>query len=256
MADRYIDHDETEIYGAYAADKIRDRVKGLITEYDTALEYVATELTDATKAVQTAVADARAADAKIRTGSHARGSVLKRATALLGRFSRHLDTHAPGIIDRKTFFVADGTAGGVGKSVPRVLHALQHIAKHLKVQGSPVKSAADWAKECADIAGELAPIAEHGDNARTDRTAATPEIETARQAWLQTYGAAKLTVEAVLRLSGKLHLMPMVFFDLAVPSNTKVTAAHVRDAGASERREEGEGEGESENAAASPAQPA
>ena len=87
MADRYIDHDETEIYGAYAADKIRDRVQGLIAEYDTALEYVATELTDATKAVQTAVADARAADAKIRTGSHARSSVFKRATAVSPRSS-------------------------------------------------------------------------------------------------------------------------------------------------------------------------
>jgi hypothetical protein len=225
MPDRYIDHDETEIYGAYAADKIRSRVKGVIVEFDDALEYVAAEISEATQAVQGAVADARAADAEIRKGSKARGSVLKQAMSLLGRFSKHLDTHAPGTIDRKTFFVADGTAGGVGKGVPRVLRALQHIGKQLKAEGSPVKNAAEWAKECADLAAKLAPIAEHGDNARTDRSSVTPEIETARQAWLQTYGAAKLTVEAVLRLSGKLHLMPLVFFDLAVPSNAKVTSA-------------------------------
>lgn len=238
MADRYIDHDETEIYGTYAADKIRARVKGLIPEYDKALEYVASEIEEATTAVQGAVADARAADAEIRKGSHARGSVLKRSVALLGRFSKHLDTHAPGTIDRKVFFVADGTAGGVGKSVPRVLRALQHIGKQLKVKGSPVKSAGDWAKECADLAAELAPIAEHGDNARTDRSTATPEIETARQAWLQAYGAAKLTVEAVLRLSGKVHLMPAVFFDLAMPSNAKITSAPAREAEEPEAEEE------------------
>jgi hypothetical protein len=224
MADRYIDYDETEIYGTYAAEKLRTRVKGLIPSYDAAIEYIAGELTEATKTVQETVIDARAADAEIRKGSKERGSILKQAVSLLGRFSKHLDTHPPGTIDRKTFFVADGTAGGVGKSVPRVLKALQHIATKLKAKDSPVKSSAEWAKECKDIAAKLAPIAEHGDNARADRSTATPEAETARQAWLQVYGAAKLTAEAVLRLSGKVHLMPAIFFDLAVPSNAKVTA--------------------------------
>jgi hypothetical protein len=224
MADRYIDQDEIEIYGSYAVTKIRDRVKGLVPEFDKALEYVASELSEGTKSVADAVADARAADAEIRKGTQARGSVLKQGISLLGRFSKHLDAHAPGAIDRKTFFVADGTAGGVGKSVPRVLRALQHIAKKLKAKDSAVKSAAEWSKEFSDVAAQLAPIAEHGDNAKTNRSAATPEVETARQTWLQTYGAAKLVVESVLRLTGKVHLMPKIFFDLGVPANAKVTA--------------------------------
>jgi hypothetical protein len=225
MPDRYIDQDETEIYGTYAANKIRSRLKGLIPEFDAALEYVAADIADATNAVQEAVADARTTDAEIRKGSQSRGSILKQGLSLLGRFSKHLDTHAPGAIDRKTFFVADGTAGGVGKSAPRVLRALQHIGKQLKAEGSPVRDAAAWAEDCKTIAAKLAPVAEHGDNARTDRSSVTVEIETSRQAWLQTYGAAKLLVEAVLRLSGKLHLMPAIFFDLAMPSNAKVTSA-------------------------------
>lgn len=42
---------------------------------------------------------------------------------------------------------ADGTAGGVGKSVTRVLGALQHIAKQLQNKQSTVNGAAEWAKD-------------------------------------------------------------------------------------------------------------
>jgi len=229
MGDRHIDHDETKIYGDYAVNKLRSRVVGLIPEYDAALKYVASELEEATQAVSEAVADARGADAEVRKGTRARGSVLKQSVSLLGRFSKHLDAHAAGTIDRKSYFVADGTAGGIGKSVPRVLRALQHMTKKLKDKNTPVKGAAEWAKDFSEAASKLAPLAEHGDNAKTDRSLATPEVEAARQGWLTTYGAAKLTAEAALRLLGKVHVMPKIFFDLAMPSNAKVTEAPVDD---------------------------
>lgn len=101
------------------------------------------------------------------------------------------------------------------------------------------------AKEHADLAAKLAPIAEHGDNARADRSSTTVEIETARQAWLQVYGSAKLLVESALRLSGKLHLMPKVFFDLAMPSNMKVTAPPPDEAEEPEADADGGGAGPS-----------
>lgn len=225
MADRYIDQDETKIYGEYAAGKIRKRVVGLVPEFDKALEYVASEIETATNAVEAAVTEARTHDATIRKGTKQRVSALKQAIDVLGRFSKHLDTHPAGTIDRKTYFTVNGTAGAVGRSASRVLLALNHIALKLKAKETPVKSASDWAKECAAAASRLAPLAEHSDDARTDRREATPEIESARAAWLQVYGAAKLTVEAALRLTGRLSLLPKVFFDLTVPGNTKVTAA-------------------------------
>jgi hypothetical protein len=225
VPDRYIDQDETKIYGAYSSRKIRTRVVGLIPAYDKALEYVAGELDAATQAVSEAVEAAREADATIRGGTQARRSALKNAVSLLGRFSSHLDSHAAGKIDRKTYFVTNGTAGGVGKSVPRVIAALQHIAKKLKAKASPVSNSAEWAKELASAATALGPVAEHSDDAKTDRSQITPDVEAARQAWLTAYGAAKLVVESAFRMLGKVDQMSKVFFDLSLPANAKVTEA-------------------------------
>lgn len=227
MADNFIDQDETQIYGTYAAGKMRTRIQGLVPAFDAVLEHLATELDDATSAVADAVAHARATDAAIRKGTAQKGSALKNAVALLGRFSKHLDGHADGTVDRKVFFTADGTAHGVGKSVPRVLLALSHIGRKLRDPESPVTGAAGWATDFEATAAALSPVAEHADNAKTDRRIATPEVEAARAAWLTIYGASKLCVESVLRLTGKLDRMPRVFFDLAVPGNAKVTAAPV-----------------------------
>ena len=51
----------------------------------------------------------------------------------------------------------------------------------------------------------------------------TPEVEQARTRWLQVYGAAKSVVEGVLRLQGRLDLMPHIFYDLAVTGSIRVT---------------------------------
>jgi hypothetical protein len=225
MADRYIDQDETKIYGDYAARKIRGSVVGILPEFDAGLEYLADEIEQATGAVFAAVTAAREADTEIR--KHARGKTpaVEQARAVLRRFGSHLDTHPSGTVDRRMFFTADGTVGGVGRSVPRLLLSLGHIERTLGngKKKHNVKDAAAWAKEIGDSAANLAPVVEHADNAKTDRSHATPAVEQARQAWLQTYVAAKCGVECVLRLTGKLDLLPNVFFDLAVPAGAKVT---------------------------------
>ena len=50
---------------------------------------------------------------------------------------------------------------------------------------------------------------------RLARRTMTPEVKAARAEWLNIYGAAKLLVECVLRLHGKVSLMPQIFDDLA-----------------------------------------
>ena len=40
---------------------------------------------------------------------------------------------------------------------------------------------------------------------------------------MSTYLAARAGVECVLRLRGKLDLMPAIFYDLTVPAGAKVT---------------------------------
>ncbi|MBI4613140.1 MAG: hypothetical protein HY720_05970 [Planctomycetes bacterium] len=224
MTDRYIDQEETHIYGPYAVKKIASVVKGLVPECDGALEHMAANVEKATTAVKGALKLARTAGAGVRKGAKERKPALAGAIDVLGRFSSHLDGHKKGAVDRKTYFTKDGTAAGVGRATADVLLALGHIHGELTKDGSPVKNSTDWAADFGAAIGALTPVADHADAARTDRRESTPEIEAARAAWLLVYGAAKLVVEAVLRLTGKLQLMSEVFHDLAVAGNAKVTA--------------------------------
>ncbi|MFO0573365.1 MAG: hypothetical protein U1A78_05170 [Polyangia bacterium] len=215
MADRYIDYDETQIYGPEAGRQIRKRVVKLLPKFDAALGYVADELDDATAQVGKLLGSTRGHDAARRAGSRQKAPLLAEALDVLGRFSRHLDTHKAGL-DRKVFFPDGGTKTALGSSAPRVLLALSRIADLLEQKDSPVREAKAWHKEVSAAAAALAPAVAHSDSARSSRREVTPALVQAREAWLQVYAAAKSTVEAVLRLTGKLQLLPTLFPDLAV----------------------------------------
>ena len=224
MTDRYIDQDETKYYGPYTAREIRKQVKGLIPAVDAGLEELAVRIETATAAVESAVGQARGADAGKRKGSRDKKPVLGKAKDVIRRFSKHLDTHAKGTVDRKVFFVRDGTVEGAGGAATDVLLALGHVTGELGKPGTPVKNAADWKAEMEVVIAELAPAIEHSTDAGTDRSDATPAVEAARAAWLNTYIAAKAVVEGVLRLVGRLGALRNVFYDMQVPAGAKITA--------------------------------
>ncbi|MCU0689873.1 MAG: hypothetical protein MUF54_00590 [Polyangiaceae bacterium] len=113
----------------------------------------------------------------------------------------------------------------MGKSADRVLIALGRVAARLKKPTSNVQDKAHWIEQVTEAMNALAPLVEHSKNTKTERRSATPELESARKAWMQVYTAAKSGVECVLRLDGSLHMLPTVFHDLAVPGGTKITEA-------------------------------
>jgi len=223
MPDRYIDHEETLIYGPYAARKIKAVAMGLLPEFDGALGYLAKEISGATDGMERALQNTRRTDSLRRIGVKDKGPALEQALDVIKRFSRHLGAHKAGVVDKKRFFPW-GTATEIGTSSPRVLLALSHLATELLARDSGVTDAKTWHKEIAEAAAELSPVIAHADSARTTRRGQTTELEQARTAWMQIYLAARCTVEAVLRLRGKLHLLPTIFYDLTVPGDTKVTA--------------------------------
>ena len=223
MSDRYIDHEETLIYGPYAALKIKSVAIGLLPAFDVALGYLAKELTTATDGMERALQSARRTDSIRRIGVKDKRPALEQALDVIKRFSRHLAAHKAGVVDKKRFFPG-GSLTEIGTSPPRVLLALSHLGTELADRDSGVTDAKTWHKEISEAAAELSPVIAHADSARTTRRGQTTELEQARTAWLQVYIAARCAVESVLRLSGKLHLLSTVFYDLAVPSDTKVTA--------------------------------
>src|SRR5690606_26465315 len=131
MTDRYIDQEETLIYGPHAAKMIRKHVVGLVSELDGALNFFANQIEAATAHMEQMLDGARSADSAIRQGKSDRISMLGQTNTLLNRFSSHLDAHPPGIVDRKVFFVEDGTVSGIGNAGPKVLRAVTRITEKL-----------------------------------------------------------------------------------------------------------------------------
>lgn len=225
MADKFIDQDETKIYGPHTSANIRKRLIGRISAFDDALKYVADQVDANTAAVAAAVAAARGKDAEGRKGVQKKAPLLKQARALLGKFSKHLGTHDAGVVDRKVFFTKDGTAGGVGTGAHDVLLAVTHIKGKLSATDVQVRDAVYWRDQFDTMMKSLGPVIAFSDDARADRQSLTPEVEASRQAWLNGYLAARSLVESVLRLLGRLEQLPIFFYDLRVPAGTKVTEA-------------------------------
>ena len=225
MTDRHIKQDETQIYGPYTANKIRTLVVGLVPVFDPALEHLAQEIESATGVMADAVSAARGTDTVVRKGVTDKGAALTSALNVLGRFSKHLDTHKAGTIDRKAFFPADGTAKGAGTTPPRVLLALTHLRVEIEKPLHSISDRERWLDEVIKARVELSPIVEETESARTERRLLTPEVESARRAWLQVYKASRGAVECVLRLTGRLDQLSIVFHDLAVPAAAKATAS-------------------------------
>ncbi|UQA54923.1 hypothetical protein [Polyangium aurulentum] len=224
MADRFIDQDETQIYGPHTSKHIRTWLIGLVKQYDPALEYVANQIDASTAAVKVAIDAARAKDAERRKGTLGKAPLLKAAKKLLGQFSLHLAVHDQGAVDRKVFFTKDGTATSVGAAVQEVLLVVKHIATMLAEPKSPVRDAAHWKARFEATAKALAPMAAAVEDARVERRSLTPEVEAARQVWLKVYCSAKPLVESLLRQVGRVEQMSLVFHDLAVPAGAKVKA--------------------------------
>ncbi|MDC0749910.1 hypothetical protein [Polyangium mundeleinium] len=223
MADRFIDQDEVTIYGPYASNKIRKKLLGLIPEYDSALNYAADQIDVHTDAVKSAVEAARGTDAWRRQGARSKAPLLKQARALLGKFSTHLGAHDNGAVDRRVFFTKDGTAGAVGKAAADVVLAVAHITTKLAAPGCAVRDAAHWHGRFDAMTKSLAPVVAFADDARIDRQSLTPEVETARQVWLNGYVAARALCESLLRHLGRVDKLRLYFYDLQVNAGTKVT---------------------------------
>ena len=79
-----------------------------------------------------------------------------------------------------------------------------------------------WRDQFSTVMQALAPVVEFAEDTRTDRRHQTPELQAARDAWMHVYVASRSIVEGILRLQGKLHLLPTIYYDLAVTPSTEL----------------------------------
>jgi hypothetical protein len=224
VTDTYIDADEIQFYGPYASRQIRTVVVGLQPEADGYMNFLADTIDASTTTVKSTIDASREASAGVRRGSKSKKPIKRKVSDGLSRFSKHLDSHPAGTIDRKVFFTYNGTVKGVGTSAHNLLQGVVQLTTELAKPTCPVRERETWLAELRELQGAFGPAVEHSDNAHTARADLTPEVAAGRLGWLNSYNSAKRGVESVLRLTGKLHLMKHVFYDLAVPANTKLTS--------------------------------
>ncbi len=223
MVDRYIDLDETQLYGAYTVKQLRSTVAPMIPEMGMGVLHVAELLEEHTERVAQLVDDSRTSNADTRAATEQKEPILQQARQFLGRFGKLLDAGGAPDSERLRFFPKDGTVKGVGRTASDVLLAVSRIAVTINEQYADHPLYTARLPEARTLAATLSGVLEQSTNTRTARQSITPELEAARQAWLHIYNTSKLVAEAVLRLSGKANLMPRIFYDLAVPNNQKVT---------------------------------
>lgn len=213
MADRYIDFDETRVYGEYAVERIEQLVAGRLAPFDPALQYVVAALRLVNASVAEQLQAARAADATLNTEVHAREEPLAEARDVMLRYARHLESHRRGTVPYEAFFLEpSGTLAG--RSPARVLAAVEHMMGALAERRDTVRDADHWLGELAAARDALAPVARTARKAVSAATA-SPGLVAARAQWLVVYEAAKDLVRAVLTLSNAGLDIAEVFDDLA-----------------------------------------
>lgn len=224
MADTYIDQFETIAYGNFAVAQIQELVVGLEPAFDKALKLVVAKLTTATQGVEVALE--RAGSVHVATYKPKEGADDHVAAAqdVLRRAAKYAESRPGGDA------IANAILGGEtlttilrrrpAKLLGSLTTALAAVAKHK----SKLPEHKTWSEVITAARDALEDLDKKVRKTRTERRAMTPEVTAAREEWLKIYGAAKLLVEAVLRLHDKTALMPEVFDDLS--EKPRATTSH------------------------------
>ncbi len=216
MADPYIDQLETLSYGTFAVRGIRSIVMGLDPELDGALDVMAKRVEKSTKAMEKVLQ--RAGELKATTFASAATTAddpVGQAKKVLGQLVSYVSSRDDGIT------ILEEVLGGEtltaikrrrpGKLIGALDTAMRAVGKHK----ASLPEHAEWAAKLKAAREQLSSFDEVVRTSKHERRHMTPEVSAARDRWLIVYGAAKLLVEAVLKLHGKVDRLPDVFDDLA-----------------------------------------
>ncbi len=220
MSDHYIDQYETLSYGPFAVGQIQELVVGTDKHFDSLLKYLADQLTAKTKAMRTAIDKAGGVE-KV-TYLDAKGSPVEGARDVLRRGIAYASSHKNGDA-MVAQILGHLTPSAIGRARPiKLAGMLESASKTFKGHEASLGSEGKtWIRDLDTAHEALASLNHDVKNAREERKSLTPELKAAHAGWLTSYGAAKLVVEAVLRLHGKESLLPSVFDDLAEVHHAK-----------------------------------
>lgn len=226
MADGHIDAFETLIYGRLSCIEMRQVVLPLSARWAAAVEYCI-------ELQETANARMEAAIARI-SGPRVDKDEVAKVSDTFVRFGSWLDSLEDRPLDPAMFF---------GREAPSVVgrERLSKLTGHLErmintllpyaegPEDGRIEGAASWLRQLRAAHAIAVRNRDAQRDAQKARQDFGPEVEQARQAWLETYVANKAVVEGILRHHGKLALKSFIFDDLAEVQRSKLEDELVTD---------------------------
>ncbi|WP_437666537.1 hypothetical protein [Sorangium sp. So ce1182] len=231
MSDRYIYQRDIEVYGRFTASQIQRLVVPLDAGFKQALRAVAARLDAATDALRKAMLKATApAVASSASGAAKKGQADPVATGrdLLRRLVEHAASRPGGVALARDLLQGQTLTTVLRRRPAKLAAAMAHALEVIEQHRRQLPDHEAWAAEIERARDALDPLTRSVRKSRLARRTMTPEVKAARDEWLNVYGAAKLLVKCVLRLHGKVSLMPEIFDDL--PKATRAAVAPINPA--------------------------
>lgn len=210
MADSYISQNETVIYGPFAREQMHDVCMGLIPALDPMVLFAIGRQESADTAMQAVLDRQPKPLAPLATAA-----APAEARDFIARFASHLNSLKGRPVDPRIFFGSDPPSVVARQRILKLTGSLQHISGDLGKYKAQIRDGQTWLDECNEVLGRLKGIERQKRSARVERASLTPEVSTAREAWLTIYNANKSLIRGLLAHAGKIELLPLIFDDLA-----------------------------------------
>ncbi|XXX80529.1 hypothetical protein WMF30_17350 [Sorangium sp. So ce134] len=218
MSNSYIYQRDIQAYGRFTASQIRRLVLPIDAGFQQALRAVAARLDAATEASRKAILEAAAAAVAAPASSASRkrqADPVARGRDVLRRLVEHAAARPGGVALARDLLQGQSLATVLRRRPATLATALDHAIEVLGQRKRQLPGHEAWVAELKRSRDALEPLVRSVRKTRVALRTITPEMKAARADWLNVYGAAKLLVECVLRLHGKVSLMPQIFDDLA-----------------------------------------
>ncbi|AUX21779.1 hypothetical protein SOCEGT47_022670 [Sorangium cellulosum] len=218
MSDAHIYQRDIEAFGRFTVSRIQELVLPIDADFRQALRAMAARLDAATEAVLEEARKAAAARATPPASGRARRGKADPVAAgrdVMRRLVQQAGARPSGAALTRDLLRQKTLATVLRRRPAELAATMTHALDVIEQHGRRLPDHEAWAAEVRRSRDAVAPLAKSVRARRLARRTPTPEMQAARAAWLEVYGAAKLLVRCVLRLHGKLSLMPQIFDDLA-----------------------------------------
>jgi hypothetical protein len=215
MADSYISQLEAPVYGLFAREQMDEVCMGLVPALDPMVRFAITRQESADAAIKM-VLDRQPKPLAPLSAAAAPGD----ARDFIVRLGSYLNSLKGRPVDPRIFFRSETPSAVARQRLVKLTGSMRFIAGELTKYKNELRDGQTWVDECNEVLERLEGIERQKRSSRVERANLTPEVATAREAWLTTYNANKSLIRGLLAHAGRPELLPLIFDDLAEVQRT------------------------------------